>query len=206
MKRIVAAGRSVSSYLGLCLFVGVVSMAGVGCGAMEVVATTPRPNVIPSRTLSGTVTTDISGVSDDALCSLQGQVKYLCVSQLKRSLDSGLKVLLWGYVKGGEGPAYRGVFRMVELTHSPTSAGDTTTTLQIMMRWQFELLDGERKVVQIAQTTVGPQQIAQRQDADKAVDALLNAVLESISSALNQATWDPPAGAPAAVVGAPGGG
>lgn len=71
------------------------------------------------------------------------------------------------------------------------------------MRWQFELLDGNRRVVALAQDTVGPERLVNVGAADKTIRALLNAVLETIATELDKADWqsvpraEPPPAAPA---------
>jgi hypothetical protein len=173
-----------------------------GC-TVHATATTPQPNVMPPQSHVGSVKIDTSAVPAGPLCSSHPGLKDFCVEQLRPAIDGGLTSMLGRYITGGAGPSYSAVFRLIEFSHSPASGG-THVAVQVAMRWQFELLDGNRRIVQLAQNTVGPEALINVNAGDKAVYALLNAVLENIASELNKAAWEsaapggpPPAAAPA---------
>src|SRR5262245_1525203 len=106
--------------LALGLLVGSACLAAAGC-AVTVTATTPVPNVIPAKAAAGTFKVDTAGVPATEVCSSQPGLRDLCVSELKQAVGSGLQAMLGSYIKEGAGPAYTGVFRLVELSHSPAS-------------------------------------------------------------------------------------
>ncbi|NJM90919.1 MAG: hypothetical protein HC863_01150, partial [Myxococcales bacterium] len=151
---------------------------------MQATARPPNPNVIPSRTYAGSVALDTSTVPEATLCSSHGGRVDFCVDRFRSAHDTGLTAMLGRYVPGGTGPTYRAVFRLVQFSHSPTG-----TAVQVAMRWQFEMYDGERPIVRLANTTVGPENLVEVRAADRAVKALLDAVLEGIAAELNKAPW-----------------
>lgn len=171
----------------------VLATAVLASCSIHATATTPQPNVMPRDSHGGSVKVDVSGVPAGQVCSSHPGLKDFCVDQLRGAIDNGLASMLGHYVSGGDGPPYSAVFRLVEFSHSPTSGGAHNVAVQVEMRWQFELRDDNRRIVQIAQTTVGPEQLINVGAADKTVYALLNAVLENIASELNKAAWEPAA-------------
>jgi hypothetical protein len=83
---------------------------------------------------------------------------------------------------------------MVEFSHSPTSgvAVHGGVSVQVSMRWQFALRDETgHPVVELAETTVGPEQLVHVDAAHKVVGALLNAVLERIGKAIDDMATSP---------------
>ena len=172
------------------------SIAVLGC-TIGAVAPTPRPNVLAKRHLSGTSTVDVSSVPDGPVCSKTAGLKDYCVERFRGSFDEGLKILLGEYVKPGGSEAYNATFKLVEFTHSPGSMGAPGMgTVEVSLRWQFTLLDASgREIVALAETTKGPKTLMHVGDGDAVVGALIDATLERIGAALNQADLAPPSAA-----------
>lgn len=172
-----------------------------GC-TIHATAAPPQPNVIPPQAHAGSVKVDTSSVPPGQVCSVHEGLKSFCIDGLHGAVTTGLKSMLGSYVTGGGGPAYSAVFRMIEFSHSPATGGQHAAA-QVAMRWQFELLDGDRRILALAQDTVGPELLINVGAADKTIRALLNTVLETIAAELNKAEWqpaqraEPPATAPA---------
>lgn len=185
-----ATNRFLSTgFLALAVFV---SLGGCSVSATAV---RPRPNVIVKTTVGGTVAIDASGVPAGEVCSHKAGLKDFCVMGLRDSMRSGLDDLLGEFIKpNAPGPAYAATFRLVEFSHSVVGR-----SVQVAMKWQLQLFDRGRPIVQLARTTVGPELIVNVHAADSVINALLNAVLEQIARELDAAPWAAPAAEPAVV-------
>lgn len=182
-------------------------------------ARAPEPNIIAATKSGGSFEVDVSSVPDEAVCSKQGGLKDFCVTRFRTAIGGGIDKVLAAYVdRTKPGPAYRSRFKLVQFSHSTTSSGNITAaplvaggqpvmmgegpTIKVTLRWQFELFDGAGKpLVQLAETTDGPQQFNHVSAADNVVEGLLNAVMDRIAATIKASTWpaeaEPPLAAPA---------
>lgn len=174
--------------LAVCLF----ALAGLSSGCtIRAAATTPTLNVLVNETNPGTVVVDTSEVPNTAVCSKQAGLKDFCVTEFQSAMQSGLETLMSQYVDGSDTPQYTAVFRLIEFSHATDSGSMEMPVVQVSLRWQFELRDGDRAVVQLAETTVGQEKLQNVGSADKAIKVLLGQVTEKIGAALSDAQWQP---------------
>ncbi|MFZ5896960.1 MAG: hypothetical protein ACOY0T_38235 [Myxococcota bacterium] len=171
----------------------------VGC-TMRSEARTPNPNVLGERKSRGTVTLDVSRVPEDELCSQQGGLRDFCVTNFRSAIGSGLQRLLPLYIDSSQpGPTYTAIFRLIEFSHSMTSSsGLVGSNLKVTLRWQFELRapSGE-PIVQLAETTDGPEQFTSTSATDRVIYVLLNSVMETVAKAIKtSSTWPTQTDAP----------
>jgi hypothetical protein len=158
-----------------------------GC-TVNAQARVPEPNVLTAKKIGGTFRIDVSSVPQTEVCSEQGGLKDFCVTKFRAAIGGGLEKVLSSFLdRSRPGPAYDATFKLVEFSHSVTSVAKDSGSVKVTMRWQFVLRDSNgNAVVQLAETTDGPEQLAHVGSADKAVLALLNAVMEKIGGALNE--------------------
>lgn len=164
-----------------------------GC-TINTVARTPEPNIVGTQATGGTFKIDVSSVPEHEVCSQQGGLKDFCVSHFQTAVGGGLEKVLAVYVDSKKpGPAFSARFKLVQFSHSVTSGGAADAggpTVKVTLRWQFEMFDETGKpVVQLAETTDGPEQLNNVDSADEAVEALLSAVMEQIAAGMRSATW-----------------
>jgi hypothetical protein len=167
-------------------------MLGVATGcSVSTVARVPEANIIePKNKAGGTFTVDASSVPENEVCTGETEHTGFCVSRFRAAIGGGLKKVLAMYLDGDKtGPAYTARFRFVQFSDNTTSSrSEGGGTEKITLRWQFELLDPSGEpVVQLAETTDGPQQFSSGESADDVIDALLAAVMEKVAASLKAA-------------------
>ena len=154
-------------------------------------------NVVASRDETATVSL-VSFAVPQSACSRRPGLKPFCIDNLGPVLLAGTQdVLERNYRTVSAGAStYRAEFTFVDLSHSPTSAADHVGgTVQVAMRWHFALRDASgRAVVELAETTVGPEQIVRVESADSVSGALLNSVLERLGQSIAAARGSAPTG------------
>lgn len=155
---------------------------------MNAVAQAPTPNVLPQHETAAGIAAGIEGIEDAQYCSHTAGLKDLCVTQLRSALDGALPKMLEQFFHGGDSK-YKATFRFVELTHNFASATapGVNPAVRVSMKWQFvlESPDG-KKVLQLAETTEGPNAFTNVYQLDAIVKELLSAVLERIAQDLNK--------------------
>lgn len=175
--------------------VGVVLVGFLSSGCViNAEAQPPNANILGEKKTSGKVLMDLAGVPEEKVCSEHGGLKDFCVTKFRSAIDAGLKSVISTYVRGASSPQYKASFRLVEFSHSPTSGVSEggAIAVKVAMRWQFELAGPDGKpIVQLAETTEGPEQLVNVGASDEAVQALLEAVVERVAKALSAANWHP---------------
>jgi hypothetical protein len=174
----------------------IVFLALSGCGPVNAIAPKPAPNVIAAGKSDQSFTVQVTNFpAGPAVCSQEGGLKDVCVTHMKESLSDGLNDVLSGYMKPGSG-GYTAEFKFVEFKHTAASgsvAGEGVVgmpAVQVSLRWQFVLKNAAGEpVVQLAETTVGPNRIFNTNAIDAAIGALLNSTLESIAKSLNDSKF-----------------
>jgi hypothetical protein len=177
-------------------------MFGAAC-TIHAAAPPPTPNLPEANRAPVSARIVAVEAPNDDVCSDHAGLKDFCVKGFYTAFSHGLNDALSRFFHApaaGSGD-YLVSFRMIEFNHSPTSGNskDGRPSVQVAMRWQFTVRgrDG-RPVLDLTETTVGPQQLINVGAADTVVAALNNAVLERIARALFEARvrFDPNASVP----------
>lgn len=182
------------------LLTGVVAAGSLwfatGC-SLSSHAKSPSLNILAAEKVPATLQVDTSAIPETEYCSEQSGLKDFCVTHFRSAITKGLNDVFSVHFAPAEAPTYQARFKLVEFSHSLTSVTRHTVTVKVTMKWQFEILDDKGKpIVQVAEMTDGPQQLAFIDAADTAISALLGVVLEKISGAIKATTWPKPVEAP----------
>lgn len=167
--------------------------SATGC-TINATALTPAPNVLAGDQFPGTVTAEVTGVTDEKLCSHTDGLKDFCVTEFKTALTTGLSDTLPSFFSGN-GEPHTASFKLVEFSHEYASAGGegVAVAVRLAMKWQFVLRATSGKVVfQTTGRTVGPKPLVNTGQADDATKALMSAVIEEIAAGLNKAELSAP--------------
>lgn len=140
--------------------------------------------------LTGEVKLDLSGVSDDPICSYEQGAGELCIRDLNRAYARALDALVHEFIRGGAGPRYRAVFRVLELSHFPVKLAQPGQKVPsyVDLRWQFVLIDNrDNDIFVLTRQTRAPELLRGDTDREAFVRALLDKTLAELGSALNEA-------------------
>ncbi|MGC4093271.1 MAG: hypothetical protein QM756_36350 [Polyangiaceae bacterium] len=173
-----------------------------GCGSIHTEARVPEPNVLGRKKSGGSCKLDVSLVPESEICSRQGGLKDFCVARCRSAISGGLEKVFSVYIDQAKpGPSYSARFKLLQFSHSVTSGGSASAggpTVKLTLRWQFEMFDGAgNAVLQLAETTDGPEQFNNVKSADNVLGALLSAVMEKIAASIKDAPLLPDSGAAA---------
>jgi hypothetical protein len=158
-----------------------------GC-VIHAEASPPVLNILPRPILPGAAMVRLENIPSGPqaqLCSETSGVKDLCITNLLPSVQRGFDALLPGFFQPGSPNRLEARFRVVQFSHSVTSVTKDAATVELRMKWQFEVRapDGT-PLIQLAEETVGPERLANVFASDKAVTALLSAVFDRIGAGL----------------------
>jgi hypothetical protein len=137
----------------------------------------------------GSFAVDLSAVPTSEIC-YTGPGRGLCVAGVHDSMAQGLEEVLSSHIQNApSGPQYRAIFKLSQFFPTQAMGSDGTSSVMRMI-WQFELLDpGGKRIVGLARTTTGLEQMHTKYDVERAVQSALTVVLEEISAGLAEASW-----------------
>jgi len=165
--------------------------SSVSC-TMSATAPPPNPNLTVADRSHSSVILDGVAAPVGKVCSHHAGLTDFCVTDFQSALSYGLHQVLSRHFDppSGDTPMLHARFELVEFSHSPGSAPGphNAAGVQVAMRWHFVLLrpDGT-PVVDVAERTIGPEELIDINAAQSTIGALDNAVLERISKALTDA-------------------
>ncbi len=157
---------------------------GYACGVNVIKATAAQPTpTLYAKLQDGTVRVDAFEVPAGRVCSAITGRRDFCIDNLSQSLGQGLVNTLGQYMRPGNKAKsdYVAEFRMLGFQQSPSQR--EAKAVQIAMRWKFALkrVTGE-PLVEIDETSVGPQEIVRSDLANNAVMLLINHIFERIGA------------------------
>ncbi|GMV16932.1 MAG: hypothetical protein AMXMBFR56_51560 [Polyangiaceae bacterium] len=158
---------------------------------MTTTAPAPTPNLPDADRVSASAAVDFVDAPDAQVCSEHGGLKDFCVKGFRTALTPGIRRVLSRYFEPANGakPDYHARFKLIEFSHSPTSgASQGRVSVQVAMRWHFTLKRSDgTPVIDLTETTTGPQQTISVSARERVIAALDNAVLERLAKALGDA-------------------
>lgn len=160
----------------------------VAC-AITATAPPPTPNLPDARPLQASALLEMVDAPEEQVCSKHEGLKKFCVSGFRSALTPGLQKVVSRFFQKPESgePVYRARFKLIEFSHSPTTGGEGPA-VQVAMRWQFTIKRNDgTTVIDLAETTTGPQQAINVDAGSTVIAALDNAVLERVAKALGDA-------------------
>jgi hypothetical protein len=170
------------------LFAGALPLVcACGVNIIKATATTPNPTLY-AKLQDGSVRIDVFDVSPGRLCSPIHGRRDFCVDNLYGSMGEGLKNTLGRYMKPGTAQAtdFIAAFRLLEFKQEPSPTN--AKAVQVAMRWKFTLtrVADDQAVVDIDETTMGPQEVVRADLADSIVNQMISNIFQRVGTELGQ--------------------